>query len=536
MRQYLEVKERHPEAFVFFRLGDFYEMFFEDAVEGARLLDLTLTTRDKGREDAVPMCGVPHHAAQGYVARLLALGRKVVMCEQMEDPRHAKGIVKRAVTRVITPGVVLDEDQLEAKAPSYLAAAVPAPESRFGLAYLDVTTGEFRATEVEGAAALVDEIGAIEPKELLQPAGAAAALQPVRTAYPQLCVTQLAEKPDDAADVSLLGETLGAPVGGLGLSPPTVGAAAAVVRYARATQPTGALPVVRIVPYRSADHLVVDDSSKANLELFATLMTREKRGSLLGVLDGTLTPMGGRMLRRWLAFPLVDVAQIRRRQDAVELLVEHAALRERLRTILQEIGDLERLAGRARLGVATPRDLVALRRSLERLPAVHEALRAELRGEHDPPALLDLGGDDVGDVAEAVARALVDDAPAVTKDGGFIRRGYHAELDELVDIRDGGKGAILAIEARERERTGIASLKIRYNRVFGYYLEVTRSNLKAVPADYIRKQTTVGGERFVTPELADHEEKVLHAEERQLELEARLFEELRRQVGAAAPR
>ena len=190
MRQYLEVKERHPEAFVFFRLGDFYEMFFEDAVEGARLLDLTLTTRDKGREDAVPMCGVPHHAAQGYVARLLALGRKVVMCEQMEDPRHAKGIVKRAVTRVITPGVVLDEDQLDAKAPSYLAAAVPASESRFGLAYLDVTTGEFRATEVEGAAALVDEVGRIEPKELLQPVGAAAALQPVRTAYPQLCVTQ----------------------------------------------------------------------------------------------------------------------------------------------------------------------------------------------------------------------------------------------------------------------------------------------------------------------------------------------------------
>jgi DNA mismatch repair protein MutS len=539
MRQYLEVKERYPEAMVFFRLGDFYEMFFEDAVEGARLLGLTLTTRDKGREDAIPMCGVPHHAAQGYVAKLIELGRKVVICEQMEDPRQAKGIVKRGVTRVVTPGVVLDEEQLEAKAPCYLGAVIPAPDGgRFGLAFLDVTTGEFRATELAGAAALIDELGRVEPRELLQPQGdtAAQALAPVRQAFPRICATTVAEAPDAARDDALLLEALGGRGHELGLGPLAAAAAAAAVRYARATQPAGSLPLTRIVPYEPADFLVVDESSKANLELTRTLMTREKRGSLLGVLDETLTAMGGRALRHWLAFPLLDVAQIRRRQDAVELLVERAALRQRLRAELREIADLERLAGRARLGVATPRDLGCLRRSLERLPAVAALLRAELAEVLDPPALLDPGEDELADVAAAIARTLVDDPPLALKDGGVIRRGFSAELDELVDIREGGKGAILAIEARERERTGIGSLKVRYNRVFGYYIEVTRANLKAVPADYTRKQTLAGAERFVTPELAEYEAKVLGAEERQFELETRLFEALRREVGAAAPR
>jgi DNA mismatch repair protein MutS len=542
MRQYLEVKERYPEAMVFFRLGDFYEMFFEDAVDGARLLDLTLTTRDKGRDDAIPMCGVPHHAAQGYVSRLIELGRKVVICEQVEDPRQAKGIVRREVTRVITPGVVLDEDQLEAKAPSYLAAVVPsagaAAGMHCGLAFLDVTTGDFRATELAGSGALVDEVARVEPRELLQPPGepAAQTLAPLRHAFPRLCVTLLADPPVAAADDALLLETLGARAAELGLGPLAAAAAAAVVRYARGTQPTGRLPLGRIVPYEPADYLVVDESSKANLELTRTLMSREKRGSLLGILDETLTAMGGRALRHWLAFPLLDVVGIRRRQDAVELLVERAGLRTKLRAILREVADLERLAGRARLGVATPRDLACLRRSLERLPLVAAALRAELHDVLDPPALLDPGDDDLADLARLVAHTLVEDPPLALKDGGVIRRGFNADLDELVDIREGGKGQILAIEARERERTGIGSLKVRYNRVFGYYIEVTRSNLKAVPGEYTRKQTLAGAERFVTPELAEYEAKVLGAEERQVELETRLFDALRREVAAAAPR
>jgi len=536
MRQYLDVKEQYPDAFVFFRLGDFYEMFFEDAVEGARLLDLTLTTRDKGREDAVPMCGVPHHAVQGYIAKLLALGRKVVMCEQMEDPRLAKGLVKRAVTRIITPGVVLDEEQLDAKSPSYLAAVALLPKGCFGLAFLDVTTGEFRATEIQGEDALADELARVEPKEVLLPSGADEKVRRLCGSFRACCVSDVAPPGHAAEERAFVAKTLGVPAEDLPSETAAILAAAMALRYALATQPMGSLPVVRLVPYKSGDHLVIDDSSRANLEIFATLMTREKRGSLLGVLDQTLTPMGGRMLRRWLAFPLLDVVSIRRRQDAVEFLVEHASLRQRLRDVLRGIADLERLAGRARLGVATPRDLVSLRRSLERLPDLVDTLRSEPGALLDPPELLDLGSDDLGDVAGMIGRAIVDDPPTAVKDGGVIRRGYSAELDELVAIREGGQEAILAIEARERERTGIASLKVKYNRVFGYFIEVTRANLKAVPPDYVRKQTLVGGERFVTPELQEYEQKVLHAEERQVELEARLFEELRREVASAAPR
>jgi len=527
MRQYLEVKQRFPDAILFFRLGDFYEMFFEDAVYVARTLDLTLTTRDKGREDAVPMCGVPYHSAKGYIGRLLELGHRVAICEQVEDPKQAKGIVKREVVRVVTPGVVLDEEQLEAKVPHFLAAVVE-EGGRFGLALLDVTTGDFRATEVDEVSALGEEIVRVEPREVVGEVREAVRARFPACAYTRPSPQVMAAAADPAAALAGL-ETSGAP--GLALR-----AAAMAYAYARATQPVGALPAFRVLPYQRAQFLVLDDTTKSNLELFETLLGRTKRGSLLGVIDETRTAPGGRLLRNWLAFPLRDRALIGRRQDAIELLVEAQSARDRLRALLAEVYDVERLTGRVKLGVASPRDLAALRASLGQLPELCALLASALAGRLDPPALLIPPKDPLADVAADIAAVLVDDPPALSKDGGYIRRGFSPELDELQGIASGGKAQILAIEARERARTGIASLRIKYNRVFGYYLEVTRSHLKNVPSDYIRKQTLAGAERFVTAELADYEAKVLHADERRVALEQELLSALRSRVAAQAPR
>jgi DNA mismatch repair protein MutS len=635
MRQYLDIKERHPDALVLFRLGDFYEMFFEDAVIGARLLDLTLTTRDKGRDDAVPMCGVPHHAARVYIAKLTELGHKVVLAEQVEDPKLAKGLVKREVVRIVTPGIVLDDDVLEPKLPRYLAALVPGPPAAppgprssepraraarggraarageaaasgsapsgaagaggdaasadrddadagppVGLAYLDATTGELCATELP-IAAVLDELVRVAPREVLAAPGLLAdpergPLAAIRARY--RVAWNAAEIPDDAAARHELGAILppGAAAGDDGTGALAVRAAAAVVAYARATQPTGALPVVRLQLYRPSDAVVLDEAAIANLELIETLIGRRKQGSLLDVIDDTATAPGGRLLRRWLLYPLVDVAQIRRRQDAVAWLVERPALCEAIRRALSRIADLERLAGKAMLGVATPRDLGRLRDALAALPE----LIALVRSGHDPlgelPALLDPGSDPGGDpgsgspgtgrgrpragsrtgggatsdrglapglapcadpvlpaLVARLAAALVDEPPSLLKDGPVIRTGHDATVDEARRLADGGKDEILAIEEREQRHSGIASLKVRYNRVFGYYIEITKTHLAKVPSHYVRKQTVATGERFVTPELAELERRVLTAEDTLASREAELF---RAEVAAVAER
>jgi DNA mismatch repair protein MutS len=535
MRQYLEVKDAYPDCIVFFRLGDFYEMFFDDAVVVARALDLTLTTRDKGKENPVPMCGVPHHAAKHYLGKLVERGFKVAICEQVEDPKAARGIVKREVVRVVTPGVILDEEQLEPKAAHYLVAVIADGETA-GIAHLDVTTGEFAAAQL-GIADVLDELARLEPREVL---AAGLEVEPLKKRIRAAWAEPPAESPTDGERArALIEETLGRAIGPSSeLGPLALRAGAAVLGYARATQPRGALPVTHLRPYRPAEQVILDESTRANLELFATLQGGKKQGSLLGVLDETRTAMGGRLLRRWLAAPLVDVAQIRRRHDAVEWLVEHAALRAQVTAELGEVYDLERLAGRVTLGVATPRDLAALARSLSRLPSLRDQLEASFaqraaRLAH--PELLALGRALGEDVARAILRILVDDPPANWREGGFCRRGWSPELDELSDLAEGGKSKIAAIELRERDRTGIQSLKVRYNRVFGYYLEITRSNLDRVPADYVRKQTLANAERFVTPELAEHEAKILHADERRLTLELEAFESLRQEVARAAP-
>jgi DNA mismatch repair protein MutS len=525
MRQYLDVKERYPDGIVFFRLGDFYEMFFDDATVAAQALDLTLTTRDKGQKDAVPMCGVPHHAARGYIQKLCERGFKVVICDQVEDPRAAKGIVRREVVRVVTPGVVLDEDMLDAKTARYLAAVVP-DGARRGLAYLDVTTGDFRATVLGSAEALADELARVEPREVLAPAAIHAELRRDGAALTASDAPDL----DDAR--AILADLVTPSAEDL-----PVRAAAQAVAYARATQPAGVLPLVRLVLYRQGETLVLDDTAKTNLELTETIVGRQKRGSLFGILDRTETGPGARLLRQWLLFPSTDVARIRRRQDAIERLVDEAGLRADVRAALGGMYDLERLAGRVTLGAASPRDLWYLRRSLEALPGLAQLLRDGLARGLAAPELLarDPGLGETTAAAADIAAALEDEPPLSFKEGGLVRAGFSAEVDELRRLAEGGKDEILAIEARERERTGIASLKVRFNRVFGYYLEITRANLRAVPADYIRKQTLANAERFITPELADLEAKVLGAEDRLLALEAELFESLRRRVAERAP-
>jgi DNA mismatch repair protein MutS len=548
MQQYLGLKGEYPDAILFFRVGDFYEMFFEDAERASRALDLTLTSRHKESDEPVPMAGVPHHAARSYIARLTETGHKVVLCEQMEDPRLVKGIVKRGVVQVITPGVVLDDEVLDPKRPRYLAA-VAYEGAQLGLAYVDVSTGEFRATEIHGVDGLVTELARVRPREILaspadlSPGGVMALVQRGHRDAAYSAITPLTwQQARDLITGMLAGE-----LDELGLAdrPLAMRAAADVVAYARATQPAGTLPLSRLQVYEPGEAMMLDETAIANLELTETLIGGKREGSLLSVIDETCTAPGGRMLRRWLLYPLTEVAPIRRRQDAIGYFVEHASLRQAVREVLEHVHDLERLAARVTLGVATPRDLGKLRDSLAQLPD----LARLLAGREAAPAL-DEVGDLIGvpemlrfdhaalaelDAARGrIAAALVDEPGPVLKDGGFIRDGYCPIVDESRGLASGGKDAIAAIETRERERTGIGSLKVKYNRIFGYYIEITRSNLVRVPGDYVRKQTVATGERYVTPELAELESKVLGAQERVLEREQELFKELCDAVGEHA--
>jgi len=540
MRQYLEIKNRYDDAILMYRMGDFYEMFFDDAVVAAEALEVTLTSRDKHRDDPVPMCGVPYHAVAGYIRKLLDQGFKVAICDQVEDPRLARGLVKREVTQVITPGVVLDTDHLEADRNNYLMA-ITAKGRCFGLAALDLSTFELRATEVEGEGEAQNELARLNPKEIVIPHTSAGAVAPLEEGCRGIwqrageeCFSSL------GSSTNLIEQNAGANLSRLGLAemPLAVLAGAAALRYAAATQPGLEIPTCRVVSYRPAEYLQLDETTLANLEIFESLMDRRREGSLLWVLDATRTPMGARMMRRVLNMPLLDLEAIRRRHDAVEFLVEHATARAMLIEALRGIYDLERLTSRTVLRVVTPRELGRLARSLRQLPRI-ASLLLDAAGQtlaNDLPQLLRPPQDLMEDVAGFLEQTLVEDPPPLTRDGGMIRQGYNAELDELIQLSEGGRESILGIEARERERTGISSLKVRFNKVFGYFIEVTRSNLKHVPPEYQRKQTLVNAERFVTAELAQYEAKVLGADERRIALEQELFEEVRGRVAAEAAR
>ena len=544
MRQYLEAKRQHPDALIFFRMGDFYELFYEDAVTAAEVLELTLTSRSRdraGRE--IPMCGVPWHAADTYLARLVRQGFRVAVCEQVEDPRKARGLVRREVVRVVSPGTFTGAGALEACEPAFLVAAARScsgEEIAFGLATADLSTGEFRVTEhrgVSAAGAAVDELAAVRPREILLPRdldatplpGIEHIAAPITYAEPSLFDLERARR----TLVEQLGTTS---LDGFGLSPErhpaAIQAAGGLVQHLRDTQKTD-LEHLRTLEFRTrADHLVIDAATFDHLEVLAGAEGR-RSGSLLAEVDLTSTPMGGRLLRAWLQRPLAARDAVADRLDAVEDLWRQVAVRGRLRTELARVQDLERLIARVALGSAGPRDLAALGRSVGVVPAVRghaSELQAPLVG-----ALLG-GFDDLRDVHDRIAATLADDPPALARDGGSIRDGVDGDLDELRAISRDARRAIATMETAERERTGIASLKIRFNRVFGYYIEVSAANLHAVPDDYHRKQTIANGERYITPALKDYEEKALGADERRLDREQEIFDGLRSAVLAEADR
>jgi DNA mismatch repair protein MutS len=581
LRQYQELKRQHPGTLLFFRLGDFYELFFEDAITGAREMEITLTARQKERGQPIPMCGVPHHAVANYVARLIRKGYRVAICDQTEDPSKAKKLVRREVVRVITPGTAVDPHLVEAKECVYLAAVCGAGDT-YGAAFLDISTGEFRATEVSGPDAWARACADIEsysPRELLFPRS----LEPlVRDAYaghaareatlslPEMPAPPCEDDEDAGAPVaritpaayaaaashcsalaltavddwlweptscaSLLLEQFGArTLEGYGLAGKVaaVAAAGSCLRYARETQRAAAAHVTDIGFFETHDHLVIDAVTCRNLELVESQGPAGRGASLLAVLDATVTGMGARLLRSWLLRPSVRRGEIEARHGAVEDLHRSQMRRDRVRARLREVSDLERLTGRINMGTATPRDLVALRRSLEQVPHIRQAL------SDSGASLLQVvaeNADELQDVRELVARSLSDDPPVNFSDGGVVREGLDAELDELRSISRDAKQTIAALEARERARSGIQNLRVRFNNVFGYFIEVSKSVSARVPADYERRQTLANAERYTTRELKEWEQKVLGAEGRILEIETRIFAELRAQVAAETRR
>ena len=539
MRQYLDAKRQHRDAIVFFRMGDFYEMFYEDALVAARALDLTLTSRSKDAGGgAIPMCGVPFHAVDAYLTRLVTRGFRVAICEQVEDPKKAKGLVKREVVRVVSPGTLTDATYLVAREPAYMMALAGAPDL-MGAALLDLSTGEFTTAEYagrEGLQALADEIAILRPREIVVPGESrlTEAIPEIQRLQTPVTTADAWAFEAEAARRSLLDQLKTHGLEGFGLEGKRAATCAAggLVAYLRDTQKAD-LAHVRSVAYRTAaDAMVVDPITLRHLEV-VTGAEGTAQGSLLHEIDRTVTAMGGRVLRAWLLRPLCSLERIRDRLDAVEELAFRTTDRGKFRDTLKAVHDLERLVARVALGTAGPRDFVGLRQSMHAVPRVRTTL-ADL----EAPLLCSLVAelDDLTDIRDLIDRTIVDEPPAHTRDGGFTRDGVDADLDELRTISRSGRQVIAEMEERERARTGIASLKVRFNRVFGYYIEVSKSNLHAVPDDYQRKQTIAGGERFTTPALKEYEERVLGADERILEQELQIFERLRASVAAEAPR
>src|SRR5450759_2842965 len=564
MRQYAAIKKEHPHALLFFRLGDFYELFFDDAVLAARELQITLTSRNKEKGVAIPMCGVPYHAADGYIAKLIRRGFKVAVCEQVEDPRLAKKLVRREVTRVVTPGTAADSS-LSAEENNFLAAVATAGD-RVGFAALDLSTGEFRATEFVGELAgrrIQEELEQLRPKEMLYGSSApllerAAGVQmrgfaalDGRDARPSTSPTPLARvagggwaetplddwifAPDHA--IPLLENHFGVlSLEGFGLAgkQAAASAAGAILYYIRSTQRGTLDHVDRIGFYERQNCLVLDAVTVRNLELIEPLFAGTDAGvTLFRCLDATVTPMGKRLLRTWMLRPSLDRAEIDGRLDSVEVQVKDTVRREELRRALDGILDLERLLSRVTLETANPRDVLALAASLARIPKVRTMLAglSALR-------LGTLHGviDELGDLREKIDGTLVPEPPLTLSDGGVIAAGVDKDLDELRDLSRNSKQYLARVEQRERERTGIGSLKVKFNSIFGYYIEISKANLHLSPADYERKQTLVNAERFTTPELKEYESKILDAQEKIVEIERRLFAELRSAIAAEAKR
>jgi DNA mismatch repair protein MutS len=557
MQQYHAIKARYPHALLLFRLGDFYELFYEDALLASRELQITLTSRNREKGQPIPMCGVPYHAADGYIARLIRAGFKIAICDQMEAPGPGKKLVRREVVRVITPGTATDVAVLEARENNFLAAvSQDAAASIIGLAFVDFSTGEFQATEFRGPRALEtlrEELQLLHPRETLLPRPQ----QLFETAKTSLLdgAGGVESRVEDWAFQSdyvgrMLREQFGvAELTGFGLDdhPRALSAAGAIIHYLRenaaktsdvaAQQALAHLDRVRY--YEQHDALVLDPVTVRNLELVAPIFSEEtgkNAATVLATFDVTVTGMGARLLRSWLLRPLIDRQDIEARLDAVAQLVQQTVVRGEIRKELKGIQDLERLTSRITLGLAAPRELLALRKSLAQLPILRNFLTPPPTGGSSLLRFLFTEIDELADVRDRLERALSEEPPALATEPGIIRNGFHVELDELRNLSQHSKQIIAAMEERERKRTGIGSLKIRFNSVFGYYMEISKPNLHLAPADYERKQTLVNAERFTSPELKEYERKVLAADERILEIERQLFIDLRSSIAAQAAR
>jgi DNA mismatch repair protein MutS len=541
MKQYHEVKRRFPGKLVFFRLGDFYEMFYEDAVLASRELEITLTSRNKDKSGSpIPMCGVPYHSVDGYIARLMKKGHKIAICEQVEDPRTAKKLVQREVTRVLTPGTVVEEMLLEPKDHNYLASLWTSDRG-IGLAFMDLSTADFLATEFQGCETwpkAIDELTRFSPRELIVPEQSSNELRQklLREWSEDWVASPLddwAFNPDYAQRI-LLEHFNVASLDGFGAAGQSLSlcAAGALIHYLKDSQLASLGKVAALRFFEPSDFMKLDASTITNLELVQTL-DGSKKGSLLSFLDLTRTGMGARLLKSWLLLPLLNIAELELRQDSVRVLTGIIPTLGRIADKLSQIHDLERLISRVMVGVASPRELLALRDSLRTIPSLRILLQ-----EFSAPRLCEIRDrlDPLDDIVILIETSIADDPPASASDPGIIRAGYSQELDELRSIRHSGKGYIASLETRERQKTGIPSLKVKFNQVFGYFIEVTKSNLSLVPSHYLRKQTLVNCERFVTEELQAYEEKVLSAEEHIASIERDLFSQVRKAVAAQGSR
>ena len=545
MKQFLDVKKQYPGTIVLFRMGDFYEMFNEDAIEAAAILNLTLTKRDK--KNNIPMCGVPHHAIESYIRRLIKSRKRVAICDQVEDPKKAKGIVKRAVTRVVTPSTTFDERQLSDRANNFLAAIYPNPISKskfkYGLAVLDVTTGTFEVAELSSKEELKQELVRIYPEEIIIPPHFSEDEWENEPSYTNALVVPLDDIYFDDGRNVLLNHFNVLSLEGFGCEKMSCGVAAAgsALKYVQENLPVSSLNHINSLRiFTMKNHLVLDDVSRRNLELTRAMRDGTTAGTLLGVLDETATSMGGRMLRNWINSPLLEVKEILKRQNALEMISQAQFVIPKLKVKLKLVMDIERLTSRLSTGYGNPRDLAGLRNSLQSVPKLREFVSEiiqfynsqnlvndndDKRSELLQELILELN--ELPQLSEILEKAIVDVPPLKINDGNIIKKGYNEELDDLKSLSFDGKDWIAKLQLAESERTGIKSLKIGFNKVFGYYIEVTKTNLQLVPEEYIRKQTISTGERYVTPELKEMESRILNADERSNKLEYDLFQELR---------
>lgn len=537
MRQYLDIKEQHSDEILFFRLGDFYEMFFNDATEATRILHITLTSREGGKGNKVPMCGIPHHAADNYIARLIRHGRKVAICEQVEEPSPDKKLVKREVTRIITPGTFIADGILDASTNNYILS-LNARDDVYGLAYADISTGEFRVTEISDKEDLFSELYKISPAECLISESFSKnkdffEFQDVNLGTITVNDDWIFDR--DLSLTELKRHFLVESLEGFGCEELTlaIGAAGALIKYLRNTQRSPLNNINVISTYHTGQHMAMDRNSHRHLELIRNQEDLSAKGTLLEVLDETKTPMGKRRLKKWILNPLLDTEQINTRLEAVQYFYDDTRIRRKTRDFLGNMYDIERLSNKISLGTANARDMVALASSLKMIEDVRNGLTGEM-----PVGVRDIvsGLDDYKDVVGWIGDCLLEDPPLTVKEGSLIKKGYDPDVDELRHLVANGKDWLTGLRQKEIKRTGIGSLKIGFNRVFGYYIEVTKSNLHAVPSDYIRKQTLINAERFITGELKEHESRIMGAEERIRNMEYEIFCRLREKVGGEIER